>query len=257
MSGRKRGSKMEELKNENVTEQPVAEETVVEQRPSTKYGRTAYQQQLQEEQVAQNQTQPADNQPQQNNYQYWEGPQNPYQQNGNPQSNERPYQQYQNQQQYQQYTPYQEVLPEVKNWPAYVAMVLVVISTAISFAVNIFLSQAYSMGNSLEEVIDATLALSEHPTALVLSTISDVVFVATVAFLVFDIMQLHRAGKKIGGAIAFAILLRPVYFIWRAHLLGQKKAMPIIYAVLVYMITFAQYFVLLSASTEMVMRTML
>ena len=222
MSGRKRGSKMEELKNENVTEQPVAEETVVEQRPSTKYGRTAYQQQLQEEQVAQNQTQPTDNQPQ-----------------------------------YQQYTPYQEVLPEVKNWPAYVAMVLVVISTAVSFAVNTFLSQAYSMGNSLEEVIDATLALSEHPTALVLSTISDVVFIATVAFLVFDIMQLHRAGKKIGGAIAFAILLRPVYFIWRAHLLGQKKAMPIIYTVLVYMITFAQYFVLLSASTEMVMRTML
>lgn len=251
---------MEELKNENVAEQTAVEEPAVEQRPSTKYGRTAYQQQLQEEQVAQNQAKPVDNQPQQNNYQYWEGPQNPYQQSGNSQMGERPYQQYQNQYnqpQYQQYTPYQEVLPEVKNWPAYVAMVLVVISTALSFAVNTFLSQAYSMGNSLEEVIDATLALSEHPTVLVLSTISDVVFVATVAFLVFDIMRLHKAGKKIGGAIAFAILLRPIYFIWRAHLLGQKKVMSIVYAVLVYLITFAQFFVLLSASTEMVMRTML
>jgi len=211
---------MEELKNENVTEQPAAD--VVEQRPSTKYGRTAYQQQMQEEQATQNQTQPVDNQPQ-----------------------------------YQQYTPYQEVLPEVKNWPAYVLMALVVISTAISFAVNTFLSQAYSMGNTLEEVIDATLALSEHPTVLVLSTISDLIFWATVAFVVIDIMQLHKAGKKIGGAIAFAIFLRPAYFIWRAHLLGQKKVVSIVYAVVVYMITFAQYFVLLSASTEMVMRTML
>lgn len=239
---------MEELKNENVAEQPAVEEPAVEQRPSTKYGRTAYQQQLQEEQAARSQAEPAKEQPQQNNYQYWEGPQNPYQQSGNSQMGERPY---------QQYTPYQEVLPEVKNWPAYVAMALVVISTALSFAVNAFLSQAYSMGNSLEEVIDATLALSEHPTVLVLSTISDVVFIATVAFLVFDIMQLHKAGKKIGGAIAFAILLRPIYFIWRAHLLGQKKVMSIVYAVLVYLITFAQFFVLLSASTEMVMRTML
>ena len=241
---------MEELKNENITEQPAVEEPVVEQRPSTKYGRTAYQQQMQEEQAAQSQAELVQEHPQQNNYQYWEGPQNPYQQNGNPQMSERTYQQY------QQYTPYQEVLPEAKNWPAYVAMVLVVISTALSFAVNVFLSQAYSMGNSLEEVIDVTLALSEQPTVLVLSTISDVVFIATVAFLVFDIMQLHKAGKKIGGAIAFAILLRPVYFIWRAHLLGQKKAMPIVYAVLVYMISFAQYYVLLSAAMEMVMRTM-
>ena len=210
---------MEELKNENVAEQPVAEESVVEQRPSTKYGRTAYQQQLQEEQAAQGQSDPV--------------------------------------QQYQQYTPYQEVLPEVKSWPAYVLMALVAIATVVNFVTNVFLSQAYTMGNNLEEVIDATLALSEHPTVLALSTLNDVIFIARVACLVIDIMQLHKAGKKIGGAIAFAILLRPAYFIWRAHLLGQKKALPIIYAIVVYLVTIAQFGVLMSASMEMVMRTML
>lgn len=210
---------MEELKNENVTEQPVVEEPVVEQRPSTKYGRTAYQQQLQEEQAAQGQSDPV--------------------------------------QQYQQYTPYQEVLPEVKSWPAYVLMALVAIATVVNFVTNVFLSQAYTMGNNLEEVIDATLALSEHPTVLALSTLNDVIFIAMVACLVIDIMQLHKAGKKIGGAIAFAILLRPAYFIWRAHLLGQKKALPIIYAIVVYLVTIAQFGVLMSASMEMVMRTML
>lgn len=222
---------MEELKNENVTEQ----------RPSTKYGRTAYQQQLQEEQAAQNQT--AQEVPQ----------------SGNLQESGRPYRQYQNQYsqpQYQQYTPYQEVLPEVKNWPMYALMALVLVTTILSFVVNTFLSSAYGMGNTLEEVIDATIALSQEPAVLVLSGVSDLIFWATVAFLVIDIMQLRKAGKRIGGAIAFAILLRPVYFVWRAHLLGQKKVLPIIYAVIVYMIAFAQYYVLLSASMEMVMRTM-
>ena len=228
---------MEEIKNENVVGQQVEE--TVEQRPSTKYGRTAYQQQLQEEQAALNRTE---------------------QESENSQSSERPYQQYQNQYnqpQYQQYTPYQEVLPEVKNWPAYVLMALVVISTVISFALNTFLSQAYSMGNSLDEVIDATITLSEQPTAVILTSITDVLVWATIALIVFDIMQLRKSGKKIGGAVAFAILLRPAYFIWRAHLLGQKKVLSVVYAIVVYMITIAQYYVLLSASMEMVMRTML
>jgi len=229
---------MEELKNENVNEQPVAD--VVEQRPSTKYGRTAYQQQLQEEQAVAGQSESA-------------------QQNGASQEGERPYQQYQSQyqSQYQQYTPYQEVRPEVKGWPAYVLMVLVVVTTVLNFVTNMFLSKAYSMGNSLEEVLDATLALSQEPTVLILSGIIDFIFWLTVAFVVIDIIQLHKAGKKIGGAIAFAILLRPAYFIWRAHLLGQKKAMSIVYAVVVYLITIAQFAVLMSASMEMVMRTML
>ncbi len=230
---------MDELKDENLTEQPVAEDTVVEQRPSTKYGRTAYQQQMQEEQE---------------------------QQNGKPQSSERPYQQYQQYQQssqlqyeqpqYNAYAAYEEPKPEVKNTLAYILMVLVALSVIVSFVMNAIISQAYGMGNSLEEVLDATIALSQQPSVLILSTITDILFWITAALLVFDIIQLHKAGKKIGGAIAFAILLRPAYFIWRAHLLGQKKALPITYTVIVYMVSFAQYFVLLSASMEMVMRTM-
>ena len=229
---------MDELKNENVTEQPVVEEPVVEQRPSTKYGRTAYQQQAQEEQPQQNDSQ--------------QGGERPYQQYQ--QSNQ--YQNSYNQPQYNAYTAYEEPKPEVKNWPAYVLMVLVALSVIVGFVMNAIISQAYGMGNSLEEVLDATIALSQQPNVLVLSTITDILFWITVALLVFDIIQLHKAGKKIGGAIAFAILLRPAYFIWRAHLLGQKKALPIVYTVIVYLVSFAQYFVLLSASMEMVMRTM-
>ena len=225
---------MDELKNENVAEQPVTEEPVIEQRPSTKYGRTAYQQQLQEEQAAQNQT--AQEGPGQNNYQ--------------------PYQNTDNQSPYNAYSIYEEPKPVIKEIYAYITMVLVVLSTIVSFIINVIASEAYSMGNTLEEVIDATLAITQEPQVIMLSTVSDILFWLMIAFIALDIMQLHKAGKKIGGAIAFAVLLRPAYFIWRAHLLGNKKVVPIIYAVLVYMVSFAQYYVLLSASMEMVMRTM-
>lgn len=259
---------MEELKNENVTEQPVAEEPVteevvveepvVEQRPSTKYGRTAYQQQLQEEQAAQGQSEATQSQPQQTGYQYWEGAHNPYQQSGNPQG-ERPYQQYQNQynqQQYQQYTTYQEPQAEVRPLYASISMVLVLLSTIITFITDIGLMPAYQEAGSIEELMNLTIEIAQTSRMLMLSSISDVLFWLTVGFLVLDIIQLHKAGKKIGGAIAFAILLRPAYFIWRAHLLGQKKLKPILYTVAVYAISVIEIVVLMSASMEMVMRTM-
>lgn len=228
---------MEEIKNENVTEQPAVEETVVEQRPSTKYGRTAYQQQMQEEQVAQEapvQEQPVYQQPQQE----WNGQQNPYQQYQNP------------------YTPYEESKPEVKNVFAYILMALVGMTGIISFVLNVMAAEAYSMGNSIEEIVNATLVIAEQPLYLVLSTVSDLVFWVTIVFLVLDIIQLNKAGKKITGAILFAIFLRPAYFIWRAHLLGQKKVGAIIFTVAFYLLSLVQFSVLLSASMEMVMRTM-
>lgn len=233
---------MDELKNENVTEQPVAEELVVEQRPSTKYGRTAYQQQMQEEQGVQEQPQKETERPYQQYQQY------------QPQ-----YEQYQPQYEQPQYNPYsiyEEAKPAVKNLYAYILMGLVAATNVVNFIYNMIASRAYSMGDTIEEIVDATLVIAQEPAMVVLTTINDILFWGTVAFVVLDIIQLHRAGKKIGGAIAFAILLRPAYFIWRAHLLGQKKLVPIIYAIVVYLISIAQFGVLMGASVDMVMRTM-
>ena len=211
---------MEELKNENV----------VEQRPSTKYGRTAYQQQLQAEQEAQRMQAESVEQ--------------------NRQQETQPYQQY------NAYTMYEEVKPNVKPVYATVLMVIVALAQMINFAINLIASKAYGMGETIEEIVDATLVIAQEPEMLVLSTISDLLFGITVILITMDVIQLRKAGKKTGGAIAFAVFLRPAYFIWRAYLLGEKKVIPIIYAVIVYMISFAQYYVLLSASMEMVMRTM-
>jgi len=224
---------MEELKNENEMGQTVAEEPVIEQRPSTKYGRTAYQQQMQEELAAQGELN-AGNTYQQSNWQE----QSSY-----------------SQQAYSAYTPYEREKPVVKKIFARVLMVVILLTQVLGIVFNTIASRAYSMGDTLKEIMDALMLIAQEPPMVVLSMISDVLFWVTVAFMILDIVQLRNAGKKITGAILFAIFLRPAYFIWRAHLLGEKKVIPIIYAVVSYIISIVQYAVVFFASMDMLMRT--
>lgn len=237
---------MEELRRENLEEQQVEkeetikeetikEEPAIEQRPSTKYGRTAYQQQLKEEQKAAQEAQINAYQEHVNAYQ-------PYQESA-----------WQNQ---SSYVTYEESKPAVRKTYAIVLMVLIAISGIIAFVSNVMAAEAYAMGDTLEEVMDAILVIASQPIYRMLTTISDTVFFAMVGFFIMDISQIRKAGKQTKGAILFAIFLRPAYFIWRAHLLGEKKTIPIIYMVIFYMITFAEIYIVMQGAMEMVMRTM-
>lgn len=236
---------MEELKNENLEEQsvakemiieePVKEEPVIEQRPSMKYGRTAYQQQLKEEQEVQKMA-----------FQEASG--------GANQEQAEPYQSYQQNQ--REYTPYEEPKPPLRKTYAIVLMALIAVSGIIAFISNVMAAEAYAMGDTLEEVIDAILVIASQPVYQILTTISDTVFFAMVGFFILDISQMKKAGKKTTGAILFAIFLRPAYFIWRAHLLGEKKTVPVIYATVIYLISAIEIYAVMRGALEMVMRTM-
>lgn len=242
---------MEELKNNNLEEQPVNEEKVnkekvnkesvneepvIEQRPSTKYGRTAYQQQLKEEQEAQRKAE------QVQAYQEHVNAYESFQQNT-----------WDNQ---RAYTSYEEPKTSIKKTYAIILMVLIAISGMIAFISNVMAAEAYAMGDTLEEVMDAIFAIASQPGYQVLTTISDTVFFAMVGFFIMDISQIKKAGMKTKGAILFAIFLRPAYFIWRAHLLGEKKTIPIVYTVILYTVTFAELYIVMQGAMEMVMRTM-
>lgn len=224
---------MEELKNEYLKEQET-EEPVIEQRPSTKYGRTAYQQQLKEEQekAAKEALEATGGVEYHQTYQ-----QSSYQNQGF-------------------YTSYEEPQPALKKTYVTVLMVLIAISGVIAFISNVMAAEAYTMGDTLEEITDAILMIASQPVYQGLTMISDTVFFAMIAFFVLDISQLRRAGKNTRGAIFFAIFLRPAYFIWRAHLLGEKKTVPIIYMVIFYMVMFAEIYIVMQGAMEMVMRTM-
>lgn len=194
---------MEEMKNNQTDE-------VIEQRPSTKYGRTAYQEQLRREQLERGE-QPVNTSQDdfRQTYDY---------QSQNPQS---------------YYAAYQAKQAEVKNLYAYILMVLVACSAIINYMASMMTMEAFNLIESIE--IDAVLdLLMDSAGFTMLSYVGDMFFWVSVVFFVLDIMALHKAGKKIRGAILFAIFLRPAYFIWRAHLLGRKKVVPIIYTVCYY-----------------------
>lgn len=208
---------MEEMKNDQPDE-------VVEQRPSTKYGRTAYQEQLRKEQEGFAQENVTEEIP----------PQNPYQANMS-----------------QAYTPYQEPVKKVENTFAYVLMALVAVSALVNCAASVMTMDAFKQVQAIDVTAVFDL-LAASPLFNVLSYAGDMIFWVTVVFLVLDIVALYKANYKITGAILFAVFLRPAYFIWRAHLLGQKKTAGIIYAVCYYGFCILEYIAIFLAAVELV-----
>ncbi|MCI5712422.1 MAG: hypothetical protein MR324_04695 [Lachnospiraceae bacterium] len=60
-----------------------------------------------------------------------------------------------------------------------------------------------------------------------------VISIASIVFIVLDIIKINKAHYKITGLILFAIFLQPGYYLWRAYILKKKKAFPIIYTILI------------------------
>ena len=219
---------MEEMKNNQTDE-------VVEQRPSTKYGRTAYQEQLRQEQLQKEQQ---------------EGVKQTYSNSTiPPQSEFEQNHAYQTLYTQQPYTAYQEQKAEVKNLFAYILMILIAGSAIVNYMASMMTMEAFNQVQSMD--INAVLDILIASTGFtMLSYIGDMFFWVSVVFFVLDIMALYKAGKKIVGAILFAILLRPAYFIWRAHLLGQKKVVPIIYTVCYYGFCIFEYITIFAMAFE-------
>lgn len=124
---------------------------------------------------------------------------------------------------------------------AYILMALV----AISVIIGIFNYLAvFDVMKKVPSFDYATIfrMLQNDPGYTGLALISQCVTIVTIIFLVLDIVKIYRANYKVTGLILFAIFLRPAYFIWRAYLLGKKKAFPIVFTVAAYGIPFIMVF---------------
>lgn len=84
-------------------------------------------------------------------------------------------------------------------------------------------------------------SMMEVPGYAVYSTLSSLLGMAVLVFAIIDIIQVHKNGYPVLGLILFTILLRPGYFIWRAHVVNQKKLVPILYTV-AYVLVYVIYF---------------
>lgn len=124
---------------------------------------------------------------------------------------------------------------------AYILMALV----AVSVIIGIFNYLAvFDVMKKVPSFDYATIfrILQNDPGYTGLALISQCVTIVTIIFLVLDIVKIYRANYKVTGLILFAIFLRPAYFIWRAYLLGKKKAFPIVFTVAAYGIPFIMVF---------------
>lgn len=220
---------MEELKKE----QP---EEVIEQRPSTKYGRTAYQEELRKAQEANGSA------AYEQTASFGQGATGAYGQDMNNQS--RPWEN-------QAYTPYTETKREVKPVLARVLMVLMAVSAIINCIVSMMTIDLFAELQTIDPMVVIDVLVESNEFAL-LSTIGDFIFWVTIVVFVFDIMALRRAEYKTVGAILFAIFLRPAYFIWRAHLLGEKKLAGIIYAACYYGFCMIEYVIIFKKAFDLV-----
>ena len=210
---------MDELKKEQAEE-------VMEQRPSTKYGRTAYQEQLRKEQEALGNGVNDFGQSAPNEEQSW-------------------------QRQSQNYAAYEVPKPVINNTFSRILMVLIAITAIINCVASVMCFDVFAQLQTIDamEVMDE---LAKSREFAMISYAGDFVFWTTIVVFVLDLMVLYRAEYKITGAILFAILLRPVYFIWRAHLLGQKKLAAILYAVGYYGFCALELVVLFGKAFELV-----
>lgn len=65
----------------------------------------------------------------------------------------------------------------------------------------------------------------------IVSLFSNLLMILFIVFVILDIVKINQQKYKITGLILFAVFFNPGYYIWRAHILGRKKTIPIIYTV--------------------------
>lgn len=217
---------------------------VIEQRPSKKYGRTAYQEQLRREQQK-NEQEAAGKEngtmPQQEFYQTQQMESNGWQNS---------YAQNRYQMEAKQSNPVsEEAKAAVKNTFCYILMALMAASSLIMFFMSGFVLDGFIELGALD-IEGLFELLGDSGLYVVLSYLGDMLMWLIVIFLILDIIGLHKANYRITGAILFALFLRPLYFIWRAHLLGKKKMGGILYALCYYGFCILQYALLAGKMAE-------
>lgn len=110
-----------------------------------------------------------------------------------------------------------------------ILLVIMPLRIIVSMAVNIL---TFSAIDSYDSIMNGSYLTKLSGGAYsLLSMLSSILFIAYVIFVVLDIVAVHKGNYKILGLILFAIFLNPGYYIWRAYILGRKKAIPVIYTV--------------------------
>ncbi len=149
---------------------------------------------------------------------------------------------------YQQAAPVQET---VSNVFYYILMTLTAVSALITIIfsmslinatfsaenLDVILSQNfYNVYSSLMDTYSASAGAS-----VIYTLLTYALGFSILAFSIIDIVTVHKKGYPILGLILFTIFLKPGYFIWRAHVVKQKKTLPVVFTIC-YILAHVFYF---------------
>ena len=116
----------------------------------------------------------------------------------------------------------------VKNFYNGILMILYPISFIISV---IMVQQTFKMMDFESLMTGNYLAITSTGWYSTLSGISSLLSLAMTLFFILDIAQIYKSRYNIVGLILFAILCKPGYFLWRAHILRRPKNGAIVYTI--------------------------
>ena len=119
-------------------------------------------------------------------------------------------------------------VPAVKNAFLYIFMVLVPLKMLATYISAGSMMLAIDASHFLDNTfMEAAMALPSTPLDSVILWLRLLTFL----FLILDVRELNKSGYPITGALLFGLFFRIGYFIWRAHLIGAKKAPAVVYTV--------------------------
>lgn len=148
------------------------------------------------------------------------------------------------------YLPNEPVKEPVANTFFYILIALTTVSVIASIVAstglirNIFSTTDFDslVGQNYTALYSSMLySFSHAPGYAAYSTLNSLLGFGILAVSIIDIIQIHKKGYPILGLILFAILFKPGYFIWRAHIVKQKKLIPILFTV-GYVLLYIGYF---------------
>jgi len=93
----------------------------------------------------------------------------------------------------------------------------------------------------LNSIMAGDVSSTVSPVTGVLSILNYVFWILYIVFIILDIVQINKGGYKITGLVLFAIFLKQGYYAWRAHVLGEKMTVPVVYTVFFSILTVINY----------------
>ena len=155
----------------------------------------------------------------------------------------------------QYYGQPQPVSTPVTNAFFYTLMALTAISAFMTVSFTTALIRALATGAFLSpstpDIISGSYiamynylinVMANSPAYSFYSVLSSALSFAILAISIVDIVLVHKKGYPCLGLVLFAIFFKPGYFIWRAHIVHQRKLIPVMFTVC-YVLLYVLYFV--------------